>query len=151
MVYGCLSVKQRIVAIAIAFVVIVAIGLLNGDDASKVEPTPAPTSTNEADDPVQSGEISVIGNSDNDSMSSFDSSTNGETYSYDLKETPSYSSDQYTVVNDNVPFFTNSEIANATSSYETYSSLDSLGRCGSAKASVGIESCRLRIEDLSVK
>ncbi len=35
-----LSVKQRIVAIAIAFVVIVAIGSLNSDDASKVEPMP---------------------------------------------------------------------------------------------------------------
>ena len=129
MVYGCLSVKQRIVAIAIAFVVIVAIGSLNSDDASKVEPTPTPTSTNEAVDPVQSGEISVIGNSDSDSMSSSDSSTDGETYSYDLKETPSYSGDQYAVVNDNVPFFTESELANAVTSYESYSRLDSLGRC----------------------
>ena len=139
MVYGCLSVKQRIVAIAIAFVVIVAIGLLNGDDASKVEPTPTPTSTNEAVDPVQSSEISVIGNSDNDSTSSSDSSTNCETYSYDLKETPSYSGDQYAVVNDNVPFFTESELANAVTSYESYSRLDSFGRCGSAIASVGID------------
>ena len=44
-----LSVKQLIVAIAIAFVVIVAIGLLNSDDASKVEPTPTPSSTTVVD------------------------------------------------------------------------------------------------------
>ena len=103
--------------------------IIKAHDASKVEPTPAPTSTNEADDPVQSGEISVIGNSDSNSMSSSDSSSNGETYSYDPKETPSYSGDQYAVVNDNVPFFTESELANAVTSYESYSRLDSLGRC----------------------
>lgn len=43
----------------------------------------------------------------------------------------------YVVVNNNVPFFTPDEITNK--SYEKYSPLDSLGRCGVAVACVGID------------
>ena len=43
----------------------------------------------------------------------------------------------YTVLNENKPYFTEDEItANA---YEFYSELDSLGRCGVAHASIGVE------------
>ena len=43
----------------------------------------------------------------------------------------------YTVVNNNNPFFTGEEIASAFESYEYYSPLDRLGRCGYTEASIG--------------
>ncbi len=55
--------------------------------------------------------------------------------SFSLENVPAYSGSAYTVINVNVPFFTDSEIT--TSSYESYSNLDSLGRCGVAMACVG--------------
>ena len=42
---------------------------------------------------------------------------------------PEYSGEMYIVVNDDIPFFEGSDLT--TSSYVRYSSLDSLGRCGS--------------------
>ena len=43
--------------------------------------------------------------------------------------------DAFEVINDNIPFFTEEEITNI--SYEQYSDLDTLGRCGVCVASVG--------------
>ena len=50
---------------------------------------------------------------------------------------PAYSNEAYTAINDNVPFFTEEELLKAASSYESYSELDSLGRCGVCIASIG--------------
>ncbi len=50
---------------------------------------------------------------------------------------PAYSGTAWTVVNDNQPNFSVSELT--TKAYEKYSSLDSLGRCGVAIASCGKE------------
>ncbi|MCD7724958.1 MAG: DNA/RNA non-specific endonuclease [Clostridiales bacterium] len=55
--------------------------------------------------------------------------------SFDLSEVPEYSGLAYVAVNDNVPFFTDSDLT--TESYEYYSDLDSLGRCGVAIANIG--------------
>lgn len=55
--------------------------------------------------------------------------------SFDIDSIPAYSGSAYVVVNDNVPYFTDAEMQ--TTSYEYYSSLDSLGRCGVCVASVG--------------
>ena len=52
-----------------------------------------------------------------------------------LKNIPAYSSKPYAVVNNNVPFFNESDLV--TYSYEKYSDLDSLGRCGVVIANVG--------------
>lgn len=54
-----------------------------------------------------------------------------------LADVPSYREDAYIAVNGNVPFFTDEEKESAKSSFETYSDLDSLNRCGVATASVG--------------
>lgn len=54
---------------------------------------------------------------------------------FDLSSVPAYSGQVYVPVNNNVPFFTDTEIE--TESFETYSPLDGLGRCGVAYASVG--------------
>lgn len=48
---------------------------------------------------------------------------------------PAYSGEDYVVLNNNVPTFTSDEIT--TQSYEFYSELDDLGRCGYAMACVG--------------
>ena len=63
-----------------------------------------------------------------------------ETYqqgSFDISEIPDYSGKAYISVNDNIPYFTKSELT--TKSFERYSSLDSLGRCGVAFASIGTD------------
>lgn len=48
---------------------------------------------------------------------------------------PDYSGNPYVAINDNVPFFTDSDMT--TDSYEFYSELDELGRCGVTYACVG--------------
>lgn len=50
---------------------------------------------------------------------------------------PAYSGTAYTVINNNLPNFSASELT--TTGYEKYSNLDSLGRCGVAVASCGKE------------
>lgn len=55
--------------------------------------------------------------------------------SFDLSQVPDYSDSPYVVVNDNVPYFTDADLT--TTSYESYSDLDSLGRCGEAVSCVG--------------
>lgn len=59
----------------------------------------------------------------------------GNSGTVDLENIPQYSGQPYIVVNDNVPYFSDAELS--TSSFEQYSDLDSLGRCGTAMASVG--------------
>ena len=54
---------------------------------------------------------------------------------FSLREIPAYSGTPYTEVNGNQPYFTEEELT--TQSFETYSELDSLGRCGVAYANVG--------------
>lgn len=48
-----------------------------------------------------------------------------------------YSGEPYTIVNHNVPYFSESDLS--PESFERYSDLDSLGRCGAAYASVGLD------------
>lgn len=52
-----------------------------------------------------------------------------------LANLPAYAGTPFVAVNDNVPYFTADELV--TTSFETYSELDKLGRCGAAYASVG--------------
>lgn len=52
-----------------------------------------------------------------------------------LSDIPSYSNNAYTILNDNVPLFIKSEITKK--SYEKYSDLDNLGRCGMVMACIG--------------
>lgn len=53
----------------------------------------------------------------------------------DLAQIPSYTGSPYTVLNDNVPDFPESDFN--TESFETYEKLDSLGRCTEAYANIG--------------
>ena len=54
-----------------------------------------------------------------------------------LSDLPAYSGSPYVALNGNIPAFTSDQYT--TSSYETYSDLDALRRCGVAMACVGVD------------
>uniref|UniRef100_UPI00405722C6 DNA/RNA non-specific endonuclease n=1 Tax=Agathobacter sp. TaxID=2021311 RepID=UPI00405722C6 len=54
-----------------------------------------------------------------------------------LESIPEYTDEPYVVINDNMPFFTEEDYTET--SFETYSELDALGRCGAAYANVGVD------------
>lgn len=54
-----------------------------------------------------------------------------------LNDIPEYSGTPYVAINNNVPFFTETDYT--TDAFETYSDLDSLGRCGVAYANICVE------------
>lgn len=54
-----------------------------------------------------------------------------------MDDIPPYSGSAYVALADNVPGFTDADMT--TNSFETYSPLDSLGRCGAAYACVGVD------------
>lgn len=54
---------------------------------------------------------------------------------FDLSAVPQYSGTSFTVINGNIPTFSAKELT--TNSYEFYSNLDYLGRCGITIASIG--------------
>ena len=57
--------------------------------------------------------------------------------SYSLSEIPPYSGDDYVIINQNEPDF--KEVEMVSSSFEKYSNLDMLGRCGVALANLGLD------------
>ncbi len=63
-------------------------------------------------------------------------STSGSIRKY-IGELPEYTGESYVEIHDNVPFFKKTEIT--TRVFESYSDLDSLGRCGTAYANICIE------------
>lgn len=74
-----------------------------------------------------------------DSFAFLNNSTQDEVYySYDLDSIPEYSGEGYVYINNNIPSFTDEEKEN-TESFEIYSPLDSLGRCGVAFANVSLD------------
>ena len=60
----------------------------------------------------------------------------GELYpaGFDPDEVPPYSGKKYVLINDGVPYFT--EADESTEAFEYYSSLDDMGRCGTAYANI---------------
>ena len=54
-----------------------------------------------------------------------------------LEDVPDYSGEPYVEINGNEPDFSSSDLTEEA--FETYSALDSLGRCGTAYANVGVE------------
>ena len=67
--------------------------------------------------------------------SATDVPTGEGTSAFSLREIPAYSGTPYTEVNGNKPYFTEADLT--TQSFEIYSELDILGRCGVAYANVG--------------
>lgn len=58
-----------------------------------------------------------------------------EVHSYNMDNIPDYSFEPYVIINDNKPNFDESELT--TTSFEKYSDLDYLNRCGVAYANIG--------------
>lgn len=88
---------------------------------------------------------SVTANSDTNSTSNPSQSENSrqsllEEIQADVLALPAYSKSASIKLNNNTPYFTEDEIAvAASSSYEAYSPLDSLGRCGITQASLSLD------------
>lgn len=71
----------------------------------------------------------------NDNTSTNNDISNNSADSTTLANIPAYSGNSYVAINGNVPSFSDSDLT--TTSFERYSDLDSLGRCGVAFANVG--------------
>lgn len=84
---------------------------------------------------AESFKLSVEWNGDTNTVTITGSSCNASTFS--LSGTPPYSGIPHVTVNNNVPFFTADEIT--ATSFEYYSELDYLGRCGVCIASIGTD------------
>ena len=97
--------------------------------ACSLPPTPEPRTTQAETD----GQ--AIAESQDQSTDSSSASQSSESISPD--SIPAYSGQPYVTVNNNIPDFTDADMQ--TTSYEDYSNLDSLGRCGVANAIVGID------------
>ncbi len=57
--------------------------------------------------------------------------------SVSLEDVPAYAGEPYVAIDDNQPDFSEEDLT--TESFESYSPLDSLGRCGAACANVGVD------------
>lgn len=60
---------------------------------------------------------------------------NGTAKGFDISMVPEFSGSAYVAINNNIPYFDKNDIT--SESFEHYSNLDSMGRCGTASASVG--------------
>ncbi len=60
-----------------------------------------------------------------------------EEISFDLDSIPEFTNKPYVTINNNIPSFVEADYT--TESYETYSELDGLGRCGVAMACIGTD------------
>lgn len=60
-----------------------------------------------------------------------------EVNSYSIEDIPAYNGENYIIINNNIPEFSNTDYSDK--SYELYSELDNLGRCGVAIANIGID------------
>lgn len=63
--------------------------------------------------------------------------TQNDSASFDFSSIPSFDGKPYIAVNNNIPYFNDSELT--TKSFEKYSRLDNLSRCGVAYASIGTD------------
>ncbi|MDY3359428.1 MAG: DNA/RNA non-specific endonuclease [Clostridium celatum] len=79
----------------------------------------------------------VVEDSSSNNVPSSNSNENGNKLNTDIADIPAYSGNDYVVLNDNVPNFSDSDLT--TTSFEEYSPLDSLGRCGVAFANIGTD------------
>lgn len=95
------------------------------DDTAEVDDEASPTEDEKTPDPVQT------------ETKSEEKTEAAE--QFDVNTVPAYSGKAYATINNNVPFFTEADLQKAVNSYESYSDLDSLGRCGVCTASIGTD------------
>lgn len=78
--------------------------------------------------------IGFFSNSYGDIENTNNTNTNETSAYYDVNDIPDYSGEAYITINNNVPYFNENDYT--TKSFETYSELDVLGRCGVAYANI---------------
>ncbi|SFG43606.1 DNA-entry nuclease [Lachnospiraceae bacterium C7] len=82
---------------------------------------------------AKNSESSNVASTEKNNTSTSESSSSST--DFDLSSVPAYSGTAYVAVNNNTPYFSNSDLT--TKSFEKYSDLDNMGRCGVAYACVG--------------
>lgn len=114
--------KKRVIPLAAVILAVISAVLFFFPDF----PTTLPS-----DFPVETESVSA-------SLEALLSEENASLYdSFSISSVPEYGGKPYVGVNNNVPFFAYSDLCAV--SYEYYSPLDSLGRCGAAYASIGTD------------
>lgn len=152
--------KKWIIGSVVALILVVAVALGGGDAVPADGETTTGISTAITDSITVDGDTEGSGTGDQasgeapgDSGSGGDSVTDepsgggsqggvqggsvGDSGGVDISSVPAYSGTPFVAINNNVPSFSSAELT--TKAYESYSSLDSLGRCGVAIASCGKE------------
>lgn len=79
----------------------------------------------------------ILGNTNTVSINTVSQTNLSYTTSFNLNSIPKYEDTSYVVLNDNKPDFSEDELT--TESFEKYSNLDKLGRCGIAYANLSID------------
>ena len=152
--------KSRILSCFLIFALCISTLSACGSDTAPSDHSPNSSLQTEISDsqdstPVESSETDPAGTSDDDSSEGeaepsqvvepatppdqqAESSAPAEITTasrFSTSDVPAYSGKAYTSVNGNVPYFSAAELT--TQSFETYSDLDSLGRCGVTYACIG--------------
>lgn len=106
------------------------------DSIASVSPSPVVSSTKKHQDETSGKESESAFTQENPETSGTILKSE-EVKTLDFSSVPEYSGTPYVKINNNVPYFNESGLT--TSAFETYSELDSLGRCGVAYACIGKE------------
>lgn len=135
--------KLKRISLALMLIACMALSACGSTDAGS-----APTDTNSSSqtsqsqtvdsstvpDSSQAGDTGDAGKTESTPASGTVSSTIAST-AFSLSNIPAYTDQAYIAVNNNEPYFTDADKAR-TDAFETYSSLDSMGRCGVAYANI---------------
>lgn len=83
------------------------------------------------------GQVVEDSNSNNTLLTNQNTTNTTDSSTITIDNIPKYSGEDYVILNNNVPNFSSSDLT--TTSFEEYSPLDSLGRCGVAFANIGTD------------
>ena len=131
--------KQKKIAIGLAIgvlsllVCIITIGVIGESEQITSTDSTAYSAAELSDSATVSGE--EIFSNEISSIAFANATPAKSTKQFSLSSIPAYSGSPYVEVNNNIPYFSQADYT--TASYEYYSDLDSLGRCGVCVASVG--------------
>lgn len=115
---------------------VIAVGLAGCNDTSSVSVTPEPTPVVTESTEPESTEPVVTATPALEATATPEPEQ-AVAAEFDISSIPAYSGTPYVIVNDNVPYFTDSDMT--TEAFENYSSLDEYGRCGVAYANICTE------------
>ena len=130
--------KEKLLSFIVAFLLIFTIA--GCGQTEETAPTQASEAVIEETEEAQEAEADTDGEQFvEDSQENTQEEMNGDIHeiasNFDVAGIPAYSGEPYVAVNGNIPYFADSELTDI--SYESYSDLDSFGRCGVCVASVG--------------